>query len=162
MRIVFPFSVSLSLGALALAFVRSGRMYTVWPVVILAALWLWGHYRRWHGVADIAFSGLVFMVIVGALTGLSVMWLLLAVVTALLAWDVDHFIRRVDRADFILLEPVLVRQHRRRLGWVLGLGSALAWMGLRAKIELNFALALFLALLVVVGLSGVVKGGRRP
>lgn len=160
-RGVFVLSVCLVGGALASGFIQASSAGSVWLGVVWGALWLLAHYRKIRWMTDVAFAALMLVVIMAALYGVSPVWLLVAVVAGLLAWDADHFVRRTAPADDILRVSALVRQHAVRVGLVLTLGSMVAGMALRVHVQLNFAIALFLALLAVIGLAGVVAALRR-
>jgi hypothetical protein len=148
----------LAAGCIVLAMVGLVLGYELslpWLWVSLGLLWLIGHYGPGKGVATV---GLV--VFIGA-AGYGVWqehpaeWLLVSLVAALAAWDLDHFERRLRQARPGTQETDLRRAHLQRLALVAGLGLGLGWLALGVRIELGLGWAILLSLLTIIGLSRV-------
>jgi hypothetical protein len=86
--------------------------------------------------------------------------MLVGVVLALVAWDLDRFLGRM-RAAGRIKDVGLERHHLWRLLIVAGTGLFLGAVALSVKIRLGFAVVFMLALLAVLGLSRVVGFLRR-
>jgi hypothetical protein len=135
-----------------------------WPgtLLILALGFLW-LLDQWRGGGKVASVALVFFVgaaAVGLWLDLGDVWMLLGVVAALSAWDLDRFAQRQRNVGRVENVQQLERRHLRRLLIVDGLGLLLAAAG-GLKIKVSFGAALLLALLAVLGLSRAVGFLRR-
>jgi hypothetical protein len=115
-----------------------------------------GH-RTW--AAAVALGGFAALAAVGLSLGLGAGWMLLAVVAALAAWDLQHLEERLwhpgyaaSRAGRRALEAV----HLRRLLAVAVVGLLLGSVALVAQTRITFLPALLLSLLALLGLGWVV------
>jgi hypothetical protein len=82
--------------------------------------------------------------------------MLVGVVVALVAWDLDRFTWRMRAAGRVEGVDALERRHLWRLLIVAGSGLFLGAAALSVKIRLGFVVAFLLAFLAVLGLSRVV------
>jgi hypothetical protein len=154
-------SLGLAAAALALGYGLAGRWAWSLAVVALAAAWLLGHVRRWPRVSDAGLPLLTGLAAVGVLLGLSPEAMLLGLVGALCAWDLDHFLRRVAGRVQVPDPALLARRHLGRLLAVAGLGLLLGLVALRVELRLSLLAALLLGLLAVLGLGRAVRYLRR-
>jgi hypothetical protein len=154
----------LAAAALTAGYALSGRW--LWAVVfaLLGFLWLAGQRRDWEATTSI----MLFLFVVGCVNGINqgvaTPWLLVGLVTALSAWDLDHFTRKLRKAEQIDEVRVLEQRHLRRLLIVDGLSLLLAALALTIRVEIPFGLALILGLLAVLGISqavGFLRQARR-
>jgi hypothetical protein len=97
------------------------------------------------------------MAAAGLLLGVGAGWMLLAVVAALSAWDLDAFVRRLKDAARVVDRDALERQHLLRLLMVDGLGLGLAAVALGVRVRLGFGLVILLGILAILGLSRVIS-----
>jgi hypothetical protein len=146
----------LAAGCIVLAMVGLALGYEfslLWLWVSLGLLWLIGHYGPGEGA-----STMDLVIFIGA-AGYGVWqerpagWLLVSLVAALVAWDLDHFERRLRRARPETKEADLRRVHLQRLAVVAGLGLGLGWLALGVRVELSLGWAIVLSLLAIIGLS---------
>ncbi|MCS6937348.1 MAG: hypothetical protein NZ610_07775 [Candidatus Bipolaricaulota bacterium] len=84
----------------------------------------------------------------GVAAGLTPWGMLIVVVLALAAWDLELFARRLER--FSESDPRMWRQHVRVLGWALALGGGAGALALGARVTFAFGWALFLAVLFLI------------
>lgn len=167
---LIPTAVIAAAGALALGFaVRGGWIFL--PLVIALGLG-WGYSAsRGGGVWVEVMNPLAFIAIVGcAAIGLLInappMLMAVAVVAALVAWDLTHFQRRLRghvRLAHMRVERV-AEIERRHLRWLLiagvgGLTAAALAFTLRA--ELSFGAMFAIGLLAAVTLSGLIAALKR-
>jgi hypothetical protein len=135
-----------------------------WPgtllILALGLLWLFDQWRGGGRVASVALVFFVGAAAVGLWLDLGDVWMLLGVVTALSAWDLDRFAQRQSNVRVENIQ-LLERRHLRRLLIVDGVGFLLAAVGLGLKIKVSFGAALLLVLLAVLGLSRAVGFLRR-
>jgi hypothetical protein len=124
-------------------------------------LWLagWARQLDWTATAGlVAYTGLAAN---GIWLGLGAGWMLLALVAALVAWDLAPFQRRMASTDGVRKQGAVERRHLVRLGLVVGLGSVLALLTLGIELRLTFLSALLLGLLAVIGLGRALSHLRR-
>ncbi len=96
---------------------------------------------------------------VGAWLGLDPYLLLLGLIAALSAWDLDAFSRQVRDTGAVM--PELEGRHLRRLLIVDGISLLLAVLALTVQLRLSFGLAVAAAIVALVGLSRAVGFFRR-
>jgi hypothetical protein len=82
--------------------------------------------------------------------------MLVGVVAALAAWDLDCFVWRMRAAGRVEDAGFLEQHHLQRLLTVSGAGLILGAVALSLRIRLGFAAAFLLAFLAVLGLSRVI------
>lgn len=95
----------------------------------------------------------------GAWLGLDPYLLLLGLIAALSAWDLDAFSRQVQDTDAV--KPALEGRHLRRLLVVDGIGLVSAGLALTVQVRLSFGLAMAVAIAALVGLSRAIGFLRR-
>jgi hypothetical protein len=137
----------------------------LWPATLLllalGSLWLLGQQQGWGWVASVALVFFVGAAAVGLWLDLGAGWMLLGVVAALSAWDLDRFTQRQRGAERIEKARELERRHLQRLLIVDSLGLLLATAGLQVRVGVSFGGAFSLTLLAVLGLSRVIGFLRR-
>jgi hypothetical protein len=146
----------LAAGCIALAgvgLVLGYEFSLLWLWVSLGLLWLIGHYSPGQGTSTMGLVIFIGAAGYGVWQGRPAGWLLVSLVAALAAWDLDHFERRLRRAD--TRQADLRRAHLQRLAVVAGLGLGLGWLALGLRVELNLGWAIVLSLLAIIGLSWV-------
>jgi hypothetical protein len=130
-------------------------------VLLVGLLWLVGQYLNARGAADLALMFMVGLAAAGLMLGFGRGWALAGVVLSLVAWDLDHFLRRLSVAERVEDGNQLAQRHLWRLLAVALLGGLLGAIALGVRVRLSFGLALLLAVLVVLGLSRVIRFLRR-
>jgi hypothetical protein len=154
---LLPAGIVLACAVLALGLGLNGSWGGVLVALVVGAFWLVGRWRRWGWVASMALVLLIGMAVVGQVGGAGGGWMLVGVVVALVAWDLDHFTWRMQAAGCVKDFDALERRHLWRLLIVAGAGLFLGAVALSVKIRLSFVVALLLAFLAVLGLSRVVR-----
>ena len=156
-------AITIGLAAIVLAMGYAvGGARTFSPILLaMGALWWIGQRRRWNFLASVALVGFVVAAAMGLWMGLPAGWMLVGVVAALSAWDLDHFARRLRGVERVEMRLALERFHILRLVSVDSLGLLLAWVALAVQYKLSFDVALVLGLVAVLGLSQMVSYLRR-
>lgn len=148
-----PASIVLTTGALALAYGLNGSWSIVIAIAVLGGLWLLGQWRGWGWTAS---AGLACFVIIAA-AGLGMRlrdgWMLVSVVGALSAWDLDHFAQQLRESGQIKGARALERHHLQRLLIVDGASLLLGAVALGVRVEFGFGAALLLGVLATLGLT---------
>jgi hypothetical protein len=154
-------SVGLSASFLALGFALHDLWAGTAAVLAAGALWLLAQWRArpWASPA-----GLVVQAAAAAaaiLLGFGGGWPVLALVAALVAWDLDQFSQRMRAAGRVDDALGQERRHVRRLMVVAGLGGLLGLAALGLQVRLSFGLALLMAVVMMLCLSLVIGYMRR-
>jgi hypothetical protein len=158
---LLPITIGLAAIVLAIGY-AVGSVWRVPPILLaVGALWWIGQKRHWNLFASVALVGFVVAAALGLWVGLPAGWMLVGVVAALSAWDLDHFARRLRNVERVEMRSTLERLHLRRLVSVDSLGLLLAGMALVIQYKFSFDVALVLGLVAVLGLSQMVSYLRR-
>ena len=158
---LLPASIGLATCALALGYALGGLLTKVPLLVTPGLLWLLGQRRGWGWTASVALVYFVGAAVTGLWLDLAAGWMLLSVMAALSAWDLDHFAQRLRGVGRVERERELEQAHLQRLLIVGGLGFLLAAVALGINVELGFCTASLLALLAILGLSRAIGFLRR-
>ena len=156
--------ISIILGTISLAIGYSqGGMsnYSLW-FLMLAAIWLITHFRKWYWFSSIALLVIVFAAAYGVWNEFRTGWMLLGALGGLLGWDLSDFARRLSYASPMDDTRSMERLHLGRVGIVAALGFGLAILSLVIRVErLAFEVAVGLVLLAALGLTRLVIGLRK-
>jgi hypothetical protein len=132
----------------------AAAVYGVGAVLALALgiIWLVGTWRRWLWAPT---AGLVLgagLAGYGLLQHAGAGWMLVGLVAALTAWDLDRFVQILSAVERIENRASLERRHLQRLVLVDGLGLLLGAVALLVRTRISLALMLLLGLVIVMGL----------
>ena len=120
--------------------------------LILGGLWAFAAWRQLRWASLFGFVFYVLVAILGLWLGMPAWSALVGVVAALLAWDLDHFNRRMsltpNSPDRIQLE----RRHLLRLSWVIIPAVAVNFFTYNFSFDLTIGWAILLSLLAVGGI----------
>ncbi len=157
--LAFSIALGLATGALALGYALGESWPGVALIVALGFAWIAAR-RRWDWTPSMGLLVFTAIAAFGAWRGAPAAWMLAGIVAALAAWDLDYFGRRL-RGARVEGEVALARAHLRRLLLVSSAGLLVGWFALGIRVDLGFAAALALGLLVVVALSRAIGLLRR-
>ncbi|MBN1484825.1 MAG: hypothetical protein JXA37_08895 [Chloroflexia bacterium] len=129
-------------------------MFAIFPLVACGLFWLLGLWQGWGWVGTAILLVFILAAAGGLLLNLGPGWMLLGLVAALVAWDLDHLSRRLHGAE-TETRRMLERAHILRLLPVVTAGLFLGGAAMVLRVRFGFGLALLLGLLLVVGLSRV-------
>lgn len=146
-------SVVLAVSTLAGAYAGAGLWMPAALIVILGVPVIVAQRMGKGWVVSLTAVLLASAAAVGAWMELYRWLLLIGLIAALSAWDLDAFARRLSSVDAVEQEQALKRRHLQRLLVVDALGLLLGVSALTVQIRLSFGLALVLALIALVGLS---------
>ena len=171
-EVLFRLHMLLATAALAIAFVWGAdgnpvALAAAFGMVVVGAFWFYANQRNAHGLEFLLFMAYILAALVVIFLLPAPSWLaLVAVVAALGAWDLDYFLQRLKiippekavsadqpQKDF---RPLLGVAHLRRLALAEGLGLLFGIAGLTTRLQLNFWVEVFLALLAAIALSRVI------
>jgi hypothetical protein len=156
--------LSILLGTVSLAFGywQAGASNDSLWFLLLAAIWLLTHLRRWYWFSSIALLLMVSGAAYGVWREFPTVWMLLGALGGLLGWDLSDFARRLSYASPMDDTRSMERLHLERVGIVAALGFGLALLSVIIRVErLAFEVAVGLVLLAALGLTRLVIGLRR-
>ncbi len=154
-------SIVLAASALILAYALGALWLPAAAILIFGLAWIVGQRLGWRWVAWLMVGSSVVAAAVGAWLDLSPVLLVVGLIAALSAWDLDGFARQLKRVDAVEQKQVLQRRHLRRLLLADGLGLLLAVLAVTVQVDLSFGLALILGLIALLGLSRAIGFLRR-
>ncbi len=158
---VFWGHLLLATAALAAGYAVIDHHVIALMFVLAGALWFAAQQRAAYGLGEIM---LFIFGASGALGFLFVVpgWLIpVAVVAALGAWDLAHFLQRLGAVEQVAYDTGLGRAHLRRLAIVEGAALALSLLALVIQARVSTWWEILLALLAVIGVSRLVSYIRQ-
>ena len=160
--IALVLSILLGTASLAMGYGQAGATaYSSW-FLLLAALWLFTHFRKWYWFSSIALLLIIVAAAYGVWLGYPTVWMILGAVGGLLGWDLSDFARRLGYASPMDDTRTMERRHLERVGIVAALGLGLALLSVFLHFErLAFEVAVGLLLLAALGLTRLVIGLRK-
>lgn len=151
----------ISLGCVTFALVIGYAIGGLWiwtlPILGLAVLWLVGQRRGLKWVASVDFSLFVGFAVIGIWQELSFALMLLGMIAALAAWDMDYFQQRLEDVERVSQREVLERKYLQRLLIIEVSGAILTFTAVSLTVTFSFGSALLLGLLAVIGLSRTIR-----
>jgi hypothetical protein len=147
--------------ALAIGYALANLLVVSLLIVFFGACWFFVQQR--HGIGFESF--LLYLFVIGAAVGVWFgipAWLaLVAAVATLGAWDLDHFLQRLNAVERVDFETGLGREHLRRLGMVEGLGFLTGLLALTSHLKVPFWWEVLLVLLAMVGIRQLILFVRK-
>jgi hypothetical protein len=146
-----------SLGCATCALVAGYAIGGLWiwtlPILGLAALWYLGQRRGLKWVTSLELLLYVGLAAIGLWQQLTSGLMLLGIIAALAAWDIDDFHQRMKGVERVDQREGLERKYLQRLLIVEGSGALLSVAAVSLSVTFSFGSALLLGLLAVIGLS---------
>ncbi len=160
--IAMVLSIVLGTASLAMGYSQAGGTdYSRW-FLVLAALWLIAHFRKWYWFSSVALLMMIFAAAYGVWQEFPTAWMLLGAVCGLLGWDLSDFARRLSYASPMDDTRGIERRHLERVGIVAVLGGGLSLLSVFVHVHrLAFEVAVGLVLLAALGLTRLVIGLRK-
>jgi hypothetical protein len=154
---ILPVSIVVAAGALAAGYSLDGLWVAAPAIVCLGILWLAGHWRGWKWTAPLGLAGCTLLAAGGLWFNLGKGWMLVGLVAALAAWDLDYFLQRLRSVAQVKGAPDLERHHLFRLLVVVSLGLLLPVLALQVQVRLSLGVLMLLGLVAVLGLSQALR-----
>jgi hypothetical protein len=130
-------------------------------ILLLGALWILGQRADWRWLSWLMMILFAITAAVGILLDLTPVLLVVGLIAALSAWDLDEFAHQLRCVDVVEQEQALRRRHLRRLLAADGFGLLFAILALSIQVNLSFGLGVVLGLLALIGLSRAIGFLRR-
>jgi len=132
----------------------------VTAIVAFGLLWGVGYWRGLGWTASVGFVFFVMMAALGLLSQIPLTLILACALATLVAWDLSYFRQHLDQGD--VREALYLRLvHFFRLGGIIILGLLLGWVTLRLQTTLRPVWGIGLGILIIVGLSRMVRFLRQ-
>jgi hypothetical protein len=147
--------------ALVIGYAIGGLWIWTLPILCAAILWLLGERRGLKWVASVEFPLFVGFTVVGIWQELPFGLMLLGMIAALAAWDMDNFQQRMQDVKRVDQREDLERKYLQRFLVIEASGAILAFTAVSLTVTFSFGSALLLGLLAVVGLSRTIRFLRR-
>ncbi len=158
---LLSFSIVLAAGTMALGYAVSRLWLWAFLNIMVGVLWFLGTWKNWDWPATVFLICFVGTAVRGIWGGIGAGWMLIGLVAALSAWDLNHFFHRLQLAQKDDVIKELEYGHLRRLLIVDCLGVLLAGVALIVKIKAGFGVILFLTAVAIVCLSRFINLLRR-
>jgi hypothetical protein len=134
-----------------------GQWLGAFSVLGCGLIWLSGHYWNWRWFPPIALIIFIALAAYGVWLEVSIVWMLLAVIGTLAAWDLARFSERLAQTSNSADQAALEQIHLRRLQLTAGLGLLLGAAAMAIQFQLNLVWAVLLSLLMVISLSWSIR-----
>lgn len=154
-------AVGATTAALAVGYVLAGFWPAAAGLVGLGVLWLIG---QWRGPGWVAPAGLSLCALaagVGVLGGVDPLWMLVGLVAAASAWDLNHFSRLAESAERVEQARALQLRHLLRLVIVDLLSLLFGTLALEVQLRPPLGVMLLLGLAAAIALNRAITALRR-
>lgn len=150
-----------AVAALSIGYASRGLGMCSLGLVLLGAVWLATQQRKTYGFEGLMLFAFVLSAGVGFYFNVPAWLMLVAVIASLGAWDLYHFLMRLNRAERVEFNSGLGREHLRRLVLVELAGLVAGLATLTFQLQLGFWWDALFVFLVVVGLSMLIRRIRK-
>lgn len=161
MKLLAAASIALSAGTIILLLISIGHWAAAVLVAALALMWLSGLNRGWRWSYDAGFLALVVAAGWSSSRQTSPFWMLVAIVLALIGWDLSRFLARLGATAQGEWSRRVQNGHLRHLVMVLLVILATAAVGLTVQIRLNLGQSVLLGFVLVMSLAWLVRAARH-
>ncbi len=151
-----PICIGLSTFLMVLSYAINQFWIASFLITILGILWLVGYLKGWKWQASVMFTLFIGASAIGLWLNLSQWLILLSMVGAISAWDLDHFTQRLRYAGLVVERPNLEKYHIKRLFVVNFFGLLLSLITFNIEVKLGFGAILLLIMIAVLGLNQVI------
>jgi hypothetical protein len=156
MKYLQYFSILVGTGSLAWAGYSGGQSSLARWILLAGLLWLVAEIRHVRAAASYGLPICIALAGLGLWLDLSLGWMLAGCLSALIAWDIADFTRRIGQASPEDDVKALTRRHLARLMIVTFIGLVLALVGTVTRLEFSFEWTAFLALLAALGVTQLI------
>jgi len=154
-------SIVLGAGSLAWGYIGVGLPIQARWILVFGVVWLLAVWRRWSWFAHIGLTGYFLAAALGLwFLGFPPGWMFAGVTCGLLAWDLTAFRARQVYAASDAERRTVELRHLLRLSLLALLGFGLASLAMSLEFRLGFDWAAFVALVVALALSQIIRWFR--
>jgi hypothetical protein len=158
---VFWAHILVAIAALAIGYALAQLLVFSLVIVFLGAAWYLAQQRHGSGLEALLLYLFVIAGAAGFWLGIPGWLALVAVVAVLGAWDLDHFLQRLNAVSRVEFDSGLGREHLRRLVLVEGLGFFAGLLALTTHMNISFWWEALLVLLAFIGIRQLIMYVRK-
>jgi len=151
-----PICIGLSTFLIVLSYAINQFWIASFLIAALGIFWMIGYLKGWKWQASVMFTLFLGASAIGLWLNLSQWLILLSMVGAISAWDLDHFTQRMRYAGLVVERPNLEKYHIKRLFAVIFFGLFLSVIALNVEVKLGFGTILLLGMVAVLSLNQVI------
>lgn len=149
---IFRICVGFSSLALAYQLLSMGNPKSGILVILIGIFWVFGQMMKWSWISHPPFIILSLMTCRIMFSEVEPEWGLVIIIALLCAWDLESFIRRLNRPQQIFNASAIESRHLRRLFIVALLGMAAGGLILASDFKLNLVWVTILSVSAAAGL----------
>jgi len=151
----------LGLVSLAIGYSQVALWQAFFLPVLLLLLWGFNLRSGSERIASIIFLFYILGSGVGIWLGSQVVCLIIGILSMITTWDLQLFIWRMESANLVVNQNIILRKHLFRLLVFAVISVSLIWITQNIHIRFSFGVAVLLSMLVILGLSIGVNLVRR-
>jgi len=144
--------ILISISSLAIGYAKDSHWLLIAILAILGFLWLIGCRYNWN-IGSILFTILVMASALGFSLNAPEIWMIIGTISALAAWDLNHFTRSLTMVEQVERIDQLEKEHLFRLSTIVLFGFLLSIFSLYISIRLAFGWTLLLAIFAIIAAS---------
>ena len=152
LRSIFRICVGFATLALVYQLLSIGNIKSGILAAIIGMVWIVGQSRKWSWISHPPFVILALMTIRIMFSETEPEWGQVIIIALLCAWDLESFIRRLNRPQQIVNQSGMELRHLKRLFIVAILGMGAGTLILATNFELNLVWIAILSVSAAVGL----------
>ncbi|MCR4404452.1 MAG: hypothetical protein NUW06_04120 [Candidatus Acetothermia bacterium] len=164
MSVWFARAALLASGAFLVAAAIPAEAGLRWSLLgaafVILGLWLGSYFTRFERLPTVGLAGMVALAGVAVYFGLNATFILIALLLAMVGWDLDLFARRLW--GFVRIEGGVVSRHLRATAIVGLIGLGLVLLGLHVSSAVSFWPALLLAAVSFASLVALLRLSASP
>lgn len=142
---------------LTLSYAGINRWTAAQACIAVGLLGLAAQHWKWPAITSLAFFFFTVMSAMGIILQLKIIWMLIAVTSALMAWDFEYFTRRMARTKRVDKALDIEWEHIKRTALVAAAGLGLGALAISAELNIKFGWMVLLAVASVYGVTRIVK-----
>jgi hypothetical protein len=127
--------------------------------LMLGIFWFFGIYQKWVWIPSICTFGL--LLFASILQNINEIWLLLCLLSCLMAWDLSYFILDIQQTELIRHQDKIEKEHLTRLTIILGLSLFVLLIANRLSLDLRFGWVLVTSMILIFGFSRAITLIRK-
>ena len=155
-------SILLGGGSLAWGFMGMGLIGSARWIAVLVALWLFAVWRRWRWFSHVGLTAYFAAAALGLwFLNFPAGWMFAGAIFGLLAWDLTSFRYRQSFAASDEERRTVEMRHMLGISAVAILGFALSSLAMLLQIHFTFDWAVFLVIVLALGISQVFRWFRN-
>jgi hypothetical protein len=150
---LFYINIIIATISLVMGFTNKEYSPAALTIIVIGIFWGLSSFLSCKWVNSLSLAGFIAIAAIGTWLEVNLILLLVGVIGALIGWDLADFLFQEKLADRIDNEVRLVRVHFIRIAIITILGIGLSLLSRSIKMQITFAWALLLGMILVIALS---------